>query len=350
MAARQCRLHEASFGILRETLCYLRGESASSNDLQSALTRLAAAPTIPSPTCSSPHRSPGTRVVVGPQELFMARRLRIAAVGTLTVMALLMAILGGAYYAARQVRPFYEQALRVQPEVLEEGSRELESRATALYSDANQVGNWQALFTAQQINGWLATQLAADKGGELPANIRDPRIAIAPDVLTLGFRTKSGGVETVVSVDTSVMLTDDGAVGLRFISVRAGALPLPILQLADELAAACRKMNLPIRWTQQQGRPIAIVNITSNASAKNRRFLIDSIELRDGEMYVAGHTEPANGPAQVSRKPANSSGAKAKNVALDEYELRLTPTDQHSALEIARRPDSNADDASAAKR
>jgi hypothetical protein len=128
----------------------------------------------------------------------MARKYRIAAIGALTVTVLLVAIMGGAYYAAQQVQPFYEEALHIEPAALERGSRELESRATALYSDVKQIGHWQALFTVEQINGWLATQLAADKGGELPSNIRDPRIAISRDVLTLGFRTKSSGVETVV--------------------------------------------------------------------------------------------------------------------------------------------------------
>jgi hypothetical protein len=274
----------------------------------------------------------------------MARKLRIAAVGTITVTTLLVAILGGAYYAARQVQPFYEQALRIEPAVLERESRELESRATALYSDAKQIGHWQALFTAKQINGWLATQLAGDKGGQMPANIRDPRIAISRDALTLGFRTKSGGVETVVSVDASVLLTDDGAVGIRFSAVRAGALPLPIMQLADELAAACQKLSLPVRWTQQHGRPIAIVNITSKASAENRQFYIDSIELRDGEMYVAGHTEVGNGPRRITPRIAKPGDKSSNNFALDEYELRLTPTDESSALEIARRPAASAEE------
>src|SRR6185369_763044 len=130
----------------------------------------------------------------------MARKLRIAAVGMLTVTTLLVALLGSAYYAARQVRPFYEEALQIKPEVLERESRELESRATALYSDVKQVGHWQALFTAEQINGWLATQLAENAKNDLPTNIRDPRVAIARDVLTLGFRTTSGGVDTVISV------------------------------------------------------------------------------------------------------------------------------------------------------
>src|SRR4051812_41344691 len=268
----------------------------------------------------------------------MARKYRIAAIGTLTITALIAAILGGAYYAAQQVEPYYEQALRTEPEVLERGSRELESRATALYSDAKQIGRWQALFTVEQINGWLATQLAADKGGELPANMRDPRIAIVRDRLTLGFRTKSGGLETVVSVDGSVLITDDGNVGIRFMSVRAGALPLPVLQLADELATACKKLKLPVRWTQENGQPIAIVNIASNASADNREFFIDSIELRNNEMYLAGHTEVNNGQERPATRIAKSKRARSKEVPLDAYELRLTPNDEHSAIQIARRP------------
>jgi hypothetical protein len=274
----------------------------------------------------------------------MARKFRIAAIGTLTITMLLVALAGGAYYAARQVSPFYEQALHTEPEVLERGSRELESRATALYSDAKQIGHWQALFTVEQINGWLATQLAADKGSELPSNMRDPRIAIDHDILTLGFRTKSGGVETVISVDASVLLTETGDVGIRLISVRAGALPLPIMQLADQLATACKKLKLPVRWTQEKGQPIAIVNISSNASAENREFCIDSIELRKNEMYVAGHTEVNNGQPRSLPRVAKSRHSDSKHVALDDYELRLTPSGENSALQIARRAPAESED------
>jgi hypothetical protein len=278
----------------------------------------------------------------------MARKYRIAAIGTLTVTMLLVAIMGGAYYAAQQVEPYYEEALRTEPEVLERGSRELESRATALYSDVKQIGRWQALFTVEQINGWLATQLASDKGGELPDSMRDPRVAISRDAFTLGFRTKSSGVDTVISVDASVLITDDGNVGIRFISVRAGALPLPILQLADELATACKKLKLPVRWTQENGRPIAIVNIANSTSSENREFFIDSIELRNNEMYVAGHTEVNNGQGRPGPRVAKAKHSAAKDVALDDYELRLTPSDEYSALQIARRPAAAAEDESTA--
>lgn len=216
----------------------------------------------------------------------MMRKLRIAAVAVAVVVGLLAGGLGVAYYASQQVRPFYEQALKIEPDALERGGRELESRATALYSDAQQVGRWQALFTTEQINGWLATQLAEFSGKELPPNIRDPRVAIAPGVLTLGFRTKSNGVDTVVSVDAHVSLTEDGAVAIRLDSVRAGALPLPVMQLADELANACRKLKLPIRWTRHAGKPVALVDLHEMES-----LYIDDVRLDEGQLYVAGHTE-----------------------------------------------------------
>jgi hypothetical protein len=271
--------------------------------------------------------------MANPEQQSMARKVRIAAIGTIVLASILLVALGAGYYAARQVRPFYEQALQIEPAALEQGSRELESRATALYSDVKQVGTWRAVFTAEQINGWLATQLAADLGKELPANLRDPRVAIGHDVFTLGFRTSSGGVETVVSVDASASITQDGAVAIRLIAVRAGALPLPVFQLADQLADACRKMKLPVRWTQHEGRPVALVEIR----AKHPVF-VDAIQLDEGRLYVAGHTD--NHRQDPTASTSGTLPAAGGSIdALGNYELRLTPTDQKAALEIARRQD-----------
>jgi hypothetical protein len=272
----------------------------------------------------------------------MARKFRIAALCTSLVAACVLLVLGGAYYAARQVRPFYKQALTLEPEVLERGSRELESRATALYSDARQGGKWHALFTAEQINGWLAIQLAENQVENAPSNIRDPRVAISSEVLTLGFKTYSGGVETVISVDASVFVTDEGAVAIRLMSVRAGALPLPVMQLADEIATTCERLSLPVRWTQQDGQPVAIVELHGDPSTEERQFFIDAIEFGDGEMYVAGHTEVAATVSAKSPKIGAPANDEKTEIELDDYELRLTPKNRRSALQVARRQGNRA--------
>jgi uncharacterized protein YpmS len=272
----------------------------------------------------------------------MTRKLRIAAAGLLTVAVLVVGLIGGAYYASRQVRPFYRQALAIEPEVLKRGSRELESRATALYSDARQQGQWHALFTAEQINGWLATQLASKENDTLPKNIRDPRVAIADDVLTLGFTTINGSVETIISVDASVFLTAEGDVAIRLLSVKAGALPLPVMQIADQLATACNKLSLPVRWTQQQGEPVALVELHSADSSNKHEFHIDTIDLGDSELYVSGHTE-LSADNQTSLPPTGGAfDGINREIAIDDYELRLTSKHKSGALEVARRSEKSA--------
>lgn len=235
----------------------------------------------------------------------MARKLRIAAIVVLVLLAAGAAALWGLYRATQHVRPFYRQAMTLDRQTLDEGSRVMESRATALYSDAQKPGRWQALFTADQINGWLAVKLAEDFKDAVSDDVRDPRVAVSPDAVTLGFRTKQGGVDTVVSVDAAVFLTESGAVAIRMLKVRAGALPLPVMQVADEVAAACRDMSLPVRWTQQEGQPVAIIDLGNVKPDAKQRLSIDTVELRDGELYVAGRTEEITLPNATTEEAAD---------------------------------------------
>ncbi len=255
----------------------------------------------------------------------MRRTLRIAAVALAATATLVSLALWAAYHATRQVRPFYREALALDVATLERGKQELESRATALYTDARQTGAWRALFTGEQINGWLAGELAdrsAELGIDVDRDVREPRVSISPDVLTVGFRTSQGGVDTVISVDASVFLVDDSEVGVRVLSVHAGTLPLPVALVADKLAAACRKLRLPVLWTQQDDQPVAMIKIAS-AESPSRRLSLDSIELNKSVLYVAGHTEFAE--------------TTAGKVDLDDIEVRMSPTDDQSLLEIARK-------------
>jgi len=221
----------------------------------------------------------------------MARKLRIAAVCSVALLIVLVAALWAAYQAVRRVRPFYQQALQLDAQELKRGSREMESRAAALYSDTQQPGRWQAVFTDEQINGWLSVQLAQSHADQLPEGVREPRVAISPEAVTLGFRTSLGGTETVVTVDAAAFVTDSGAIAVRLASVHAGTLPLPVLQVADEIATACQGLSLPVRWTRLEGQPVAMIDVQGNASADGRQIVIDSIELGEGSLYVEGHTQ-----------------------------------------------------------
>ena len=233
-----------------------------------------------------------------------ARKYRIAAIVVLGLIGVVATVLGGAYTALRRVRPFYEQALAIDPVTLQQGGRELESRASALFSDSRKPGEWRAAFTAEQINGWLATQLVEGGGHPLPKGVDMPRVAIGNDTLTLGFRARHGGVDTVVSADASAMVTESGEIAIRLVAVQAGELPLPVLGVADEIAKACQSLSLPVRWTQENGQPVALVDLHPAGSQSQGRLSIDAIELREGSLYVAGHTDGKPDTPKMARKAA----------------------------------------------
>lgn len=240
-----------------------------------------------------------------------AHKYRIAAICALALVAVAAAGIGAAYVALRQVRPFYEQALALDPVTLKEGGRELETRASALYSDAHKPGQWRAVFTADQINGWMATQLTDDHGHTLPKGIELPRVAIGSDTFTLGFRAQHGGIATVVSADASALVTESGQIAIRLLSVQAGSLPVPVLQVADQISKACQSLSLPVRWTEEEGEPVALLDLRGGGSEKHELF-VDAIELRDGSLYVAGHTEDT----------AASAGAVGRHTEIGNADLR----------------------------
>lgn len=225
------------------------------------------------------------------QAPLMARQHRIAAIVVLVSLAGIAAVaVGGVLVALGREQPFYTAALAADPQMLEVRSRELESRASVLYSESRQPGQWQAAFTEDQINGWLALRLTSNFADDVPTNFSEPRVAIDVDHVALAFRTRRGGVETVVTVKAAVMLTDEGDVAIRLISVHAGALPIPALQVAEEISQTCRKLELPVSWTQIDGQPVAIVEVNRGGKARDTRIALDAMQIEQGTIYVAGQT------------------------------------------------------------
>jgi uncharacterized protein YpmS len=224
----------------------------------------------------------------------MARQHRIVAIVVLVSLAGIAAVaVGGVLVALGREQPFYTAALEADPVVLASASRELESRATAFYSETRQPGEWQAAFTEDQINGWLAVRLANLYAEDLPESFSEPRVAIDDGELALAFRTRRAGVDTVVTAKASAMLTDDGNIAIRLRSVHAGALPIPAMQVAEEISQACRQLELPVSWTQIEGQPVAIVEINRGGAARHTTIALDSLEIEQGAIYVAGRTLPA---------------------------------------------------------
>lgn len=196
----------------------------------------------------------------------------------------------GLYRAVRHTPEFYRQALAVDAAAQRLASDQMLQRATALASDVHKPGRWQAVFTAEQINGYLAVQLSKDHPGLLPPALRDPRIAITPRQVVLACHYQDARLSCVLSLTLEVYLADPNVIALRIRQARAGAIPLPLDDVLRQISRATERLAWRVDWRQAEGDPVAQIHLPLPRGKDGKTVQIDSLRLGEGEIYVAGRT------------------------------------------------------------
>ena len=192
----------------------------------------------------------------------------IVAASLLVLAIIVLAIL---WLAAKVVPDFYAKALAVDPAGQRTANDTLIQKATVLVSDVQKTGKWEALFTEQEVNAWLAVDLKENHGASLPSGIADPRIVIEPDGLQIACRARRGGIETILSVAIDAYLAEPGVVAIRIRRARAGILPLPLANILELISDMGDRKGLRIRWQQADGDPVALVSVNHSRQRQQIR-------------------------------------------------------------------------------
>ena len=223
----------------------------------------------------------------------MARKRRLVIVILFGVVALLAALAGVAWYALHRVPEFYVRAVAVKPEVQKPASDALVRKTTALTSDLRKKENrWQALFTAEQINGWLAVDLPRNFAHTLPPSISEPRVDLQPGTFTIAARYQGSLGTTVLSLETDLFLPQDqpDTIAIRIKKLRAGSLPIGMSMIIDGLSHAAKESDWVLQWRQIDGDPVAYLSAPAEPDSQPRAWHLDKLELRAGEIFFSGHT------------------------------------------------------------
>lgn len=225
-----------------------------------------------------------------PKKRRWRRALGVVALALLIGLAVSMFTV---YRAARHVPEFYTEALEADPGVQRSAGDELERRALELQNDVRHSGQWEAVFTEEQINGWLAVDLVEKFPNLLPPNVIEPRMVITPGEVNVACRYKSDRFDTVISLAATIAMTEEpNVVAVRILRARAGALPIPLNQFLDDVTAAAHKSSLDLRWLQTDGDPVALLRLpTENTELPDRTLHLEKFELRQGDAYLSGRTE-----------------------------------------------------------
>ncbi len=220
----------------------------------------------------------------------MPRRKRLLLIVVTLVIALMIAGVVGVYFALRHEPAFYREAMQTKPEALEKASDRMLKKIGALQGAMNRRGRWQAVITAEEINGWLAVDLRKNHPNVLPPSVSNPRVAIEPNEMTVGCRYEHGGVNSIVSLAFQPYLSEPGVVALRIVRGRAGALPVPLKDVLDGISKGAAELQLHMQWAHSGSDPVALISLPDDSDA-DRRVRIESLELCKGEIHVSGVTE-----------------------------------------------------------
>jgi hypothetical protein len=236
------------------------------------------------------------------------RRWRNAATAALIGVAIVGIVLAVLRHALHEVPDFYSQAVAIPTTTQQAAGQELERNVLALHNTAHATSAWSALFTDDQINGWLAADLPQKFPQLLPPEIQAPRVAFSPHRMQLACRFIGRRWTSVVSVSLDVQLAEEpNTLAVRILGARAGLVPLPLKQFLDQITQAAQRIDLPLHWAQVEGDPVALFTVTDLSPLDGgARPRLEHLEIRDGAIYLAGRTDSAGESSAPASKADES--------------------------------------------
>ncbi|MFO0820211.1 MAG: hypothetical protein U1A77_19845 [Pirellulales bacterium] len=222
------------------------------------------------------------------------RSLLRALLLTIAIIGLFIVLAGGwAWWAFHASPAFYAEVKDIDTTRAAAEGDELERRVLEARNVARRPGAWSMTLTEDQLNSWFAINLPKEFPDALPREVSEPRVSIESDRVLMGCRYREGSIDTILSLDVRLYLTDEPrVVAAQLRSVRAGRLPIPPTKILEPLAAATRRGNSPVRWIQEGGDPVALWTMPEKMpELGNRKVVLEKIELSDGKVVLSGRSE-----------------------------------------------------------
>ncbi|HMO13807.1 MAG TPA: hypothetical protein PKD64_04600 [Pirellulaceae bacterium] len=214
------------------------------------------------------------------------------------------------YYAVQSTQKmpdFYQTALNVDREIYRAAGRRFETQILQLNSDIRAQSEWTAVFSQDQVNGWLAVELPENFPESIPPEMDQPRVALLDDEVQLAFRFTSSRFCGIVKAIGNIFCTEDpNHIAIEIRQVRSGVFPLPIELWADGIKHGCDNAGITMYWTQKDGNPVAIVELPERfLDIRDRRIRVESIQLRSNEIVMSGTSTPIDANQREIAKFSN---------------------------------------------
>ncbi len=206
------------------------------------------------------------------------------------VLLLLLGVVPGFLWISLTHQPdFYRALSRLSAERRKEGARKFVAQSLQLRNDIINENHWEALFSDQEVNAWLAEDLVVHFADQLPPGVSEPRVVFEPDRAILAFRLEDGPIRSVIWVVARVRVTEPNVLALTIEKIRAGVMPVPADQVLERIAQHARSRGLDVEWDKESELPVALIRYTPHLS--RRDIVLEHFQIFEGHVRLTGRSE-----------------------------------------------------------
>ena len=162
-----------------------------------------------------------------------------------------------------------------------------------LRNDISNERSWQAVFTDQEVNAWLAEDLMTHFADQIPAAVHEPRIAFEHDRVTFAFGLDRGPIRSVIWVVARVSVPEDNVLALSVEKVRAGMIPISVNRVIGPLTAAARDRGLDVRWVENEDPPVALIRYRPDGGRSD--VVLQKLTVSRGKIRFSGRSDRLQG-------------------------------------------------------
>ena len=256
-------------------------------------------------------------------------------IAVLIVLAV-AAVPGGLYLSLKHQPQFYRTIVHVPKQQREEKAKQFVASSLQLRNDICNEPRWEAVFSDQEVNAWMAEDLVTHFADQLPPEVHEPRVVFEMDRVTLAFELDQQGVSSVITVVALPRVPEPNVLELTLEKIRAGLLPLPAEKIIDRITTHARGRGVDVSWKRVGDLPVVVLRYRPHAERDDVQ--LDRVQIRDGEIRLAGRSNRSRGvvraPALPTRKLLQSKFPKRK-VQVRGRDLSIAPAPPASSQSAA---------------
>lgn len=250
----------------------------------------------------------------------------------LTLLAAVLAVPATAWLSLTHKPTFYRQIVSQPRAAQEKEAKQFLAQSLQLSNDIRNEPTWEAIFTDQQVNAWLAEDLVKHFADQLPPEVHQPRVMFEMDQVTLAFELDQGPVRSVIWVVAKPKVPEANVLELTLEKIRAGVVPVPPEKIVDKLMERAKTQGLNVTVRHEADHPVVVIRYVPVSGRED--VLLERVQVVKGELRLAGSSDHARGdlrsPTLPSRRVlqsrfprrASQDGASASTAPLPETALR----------------------------